>query len=471
MAPLPVADATTLSPPGRGIRPFGAVLFPFLQLMNNVLIIGAARSGVAAANFLASRAVDVVISDSKPESELQLADRLDSKVRKAFGTHSTTLLEGIDTVVLSPGVPASIDLVREAANRSIPVISEVELAFRNLSGKVIAITGTNGKSTTTALIGAILRAAGRKPIVAGNIGDPLISVVDSRPREYVIELSSFQLETVASFKADIALLLNITPDHLDRYSGIDAYAAAKERIFQNQEPGDVAIVNADDERTRSPQTRARVLLFSSTAPLGEGGLIDGNDLVIRLDGKESRIHRDALMIPGMANVENALAAWLAARAAGVEDSAVETAFRTFSGLPHRMELIREIDGVRYLNDSKGTNVDATLKSLEGMDDKRVLLILGGKDKAGEFSRLAPLVASKVRVVMTVGAAAETIARALDGVTEIVPCEVMSRAVEVGRERGKSGDTVLLSPACASFDQYRNFEERGKDFERLVRDIR
>ncbi|HXI13190.1 MAG TPA: UDP-N-acetylmuramoyl-L-alanine--D-glutamate ligase [Thermoanaerobaculia bacterium] len=439
--------------------------------MNSVLVIGAARSGVAAANFLAKHAIDVVISDSKPESELELSDQLDSKVRKALGTHSTNLLDGVDTVVLSPGVPASIDLVREAASRSIPVISEVELAFRNLSGKVIAITGTNGKSTTTALIGEILRAAGRDPIVAGNIGDPLISVLDSKPGEYVIELSSFQLETVETFKADIALLLNITPDHLDRYSGIDAYAAAKERIFQNQGPNDVAVVNADDARTRSPQTKARVLRFSSTEALPEGGLIDGNDLVVRLDGKESRIRRDALRIPGMANVENALAAWLAARAAGVADEQVEQAFRSFKGLRHRMELIREINGVRYLNDSKGTNVDATLKSLEGMEDQKVLLILGGKDKAGEFARLAPLVAAKAKLVMTIGAAADTIASALAGIAEIVSCDVMSRAVALGHERATKGDTVLLSPACASFDQYRNFEERGSDFERLVKEIR
>jgi UDP-N-acetylmuramoylalanine--D-glutamate ligase len=439
--------------------------------LNNILVIGAGKSGVAAANFLARRGLEVILIDDKADAESHLPQPLDGGVRRRFGTYGPDVLDGVDTVILSPGVPPSLAIVQEAQNRPIPVISEIELAYRYLNGTVIAITGSNGKSTTTALIGEILRVAGRQPIVAGNIGEPLVSALDlNRPRTYVVELSSFQLEAISEFHANIALLLNVTPDHMDRYATFEDYAAAKYRVFRNQKLADVAILNASERHSVSRSSAGRVWRFSSQEPVDQGAFLEGDQLVMRLEGQERRIPRASLRIEGTANVENALAAWLAARAAGVDDVAVQIAFGSFNGLAHRMVLVRELDGVRYVNDSKGTNVDATLKSLEGLDDGRVILILGGKDKAGEFERMRELVRQKVRAVLTVGAAAERIGSALTGFTEIVQAHDMAQAIDWAHRNARSGETVLLSPACASFDQYRNFEHRGDHFEELVRSL-
>ncbi|HEY3056197.1 MAG TPA: UDP-N-acetylmuramoyl-L-alanine--D-glutamate ligase [Thermoanaerobaculia bacterium] len=431
------------------------------------LVVGAGKSGVAAANFLARRGEDVCLVDDNPSP--QLPYELDQNVQCSFGRQDEIVLDSIGTIVLSPGVPTTIPLVQVAASKAIPVIAEVELAYRYLQGTVIAVTGSNGKSTTTALIGEIMRSAGRQPIVAGNIGEPLIAAIDlEKPRTYVLELSSFQLETVDTFRANIALLLNVTPDHMDRYSTFDAYAAAKYRIFRNQQGSDVAIVNAADRRQAPRESPVRVWRFSASQKLDDGTFLDGAEMVMRIEGQERRIPRSSLKLEGTANVENALAAWLAARAAGVNDMDVQIAFGTFAGLPHRMVLVRERQGVRWINDSKGTNVDATLKSLESFAPSSVWLILGGKDKAGEFERMRDLVAEKTRAVITIGKAADRISQALEGAATIVPAGDMQHAVKWAAEHAKKGDTVLLSPACASFDQYRNFEHRGEHFEELVR---
>lgn len=433
------------------------------------LVIGAGKSGVAAANFLAAHGEEVSISDSNPHPDLPYP--LDSRVVRVFGQQDEALLADVHTIVLSPGVPSTIKLLQEAASRAIPVLGEIELAYRHLRGTVMGVTGTNGKSTTTALIGEILKVAGRNPIVAGNIGEPLIAAIDpNEPRTYVLELSSFQLESVERFHANIALLLNITPDHLDRYPSFDAYAAAKYRIFRNQAAGDTAIVNADDRRGAPRDSRARVWRFSSSRPVDEGAFFEGEQMVLRVGGEERRIPRSSLKLAGTANVENALAAWLAARAAGVDDVSVQIAFGSFPGLPHRMVLVRELYGVRWVNDSKGTNVDATLKSLQGFPPASVLLILGGKDKAGEFERMRDLAGEKTTAVITIGAAAKRIAEALDGAAKIVGAGDMEHAVSWAAEHAKAGETVLLSPACASFDQYRNFEHRGAHFEELVKKL-
>lgn len=432
-----------------------------------ILVVGAGKSGVAAANFLARRGDAVVLSDSNPSPSLPYS--IDDAVVRMFGPQNPSQLDDVGRVVLSPGVPLTIPLLQEAAARAIPIVGEIELAFEHLKGNVIAVTGSNGKSTTTALIGEILRVAGRQPIVAGNIGEPLIAALDlENSRQYVLELSSFQLETVETFRANVALLLNITPDHMDRYASFDQYVAAKYRIFRNQQPGDVAIVNAEDRRRVDRDSAIRVWRFSASQKLEKGAWLDGDDLVVSLEGEERRMPRSSLKLQGMANVENALAAWLAARALGISDLDVQIAFGTFQGLPHRMALVRETHGVRWINDSKGTNVDATLKSLEGFGPRGVILVLGGKDKAGEFEKMRDLVSSKVRTVLTIGAAADRIAQALEGATEIVAAGDMAHAVEWARKHAKSGETVLLSPACASFDQYRNFEHRGQHFEELVR---
>ncbi len=431
------------------------------------LVIGAGKSGVATANFLAARSESVVLTDSKGEPQLPYA--LDERVERAFGREDLALLAGVTRVVVSPGVPLTIPLLVEALAVRIPVLGEIELASRELKGPVIAVTGSNGKSTTTALIGEILKIAGHQPIIAGNIGEPLIASVDpDRVRTYVLELSSFQLETVQTFHANVALLLNITPDHMDRYQTMDLYAVAKYRIFRNQGSGDTAIVNATDRRHVPRDSRVRQWRFSATKRVDEGAWLDGDELVMSVGGDERRIPRASLKLEGQANVENALAAWLAARAVGVDDMDVQIAFGTFAGLPHRMVVVRDRDGVRWVNDSKGTNVDATLKSLEGFGASSVILILGGKDKAGEFHRMRDLVASRARAVVTIGSAAETVASALKGATEIVPAGDMQKAVAWASEHARTGETVLLSPACASFDQYRNFEHRGEHFEELVR---
>ena len=431
--------------------------------MSRTLVIGAGKSGVASANFLAARGESVVLADSNANPTLPYT--LDDRVMRAFGNDDEALLDDVALIVLSPGVPMAIPLLQHANARAIPVIGEIELAYRHLKGTVIAVTGSNGKSTTTALIGEILKIAGRRPIVAGNIGNPLIAAIDfENPRTYVLELSSFQLESVDTFHANVALLLNITPDHMDRYPNFSSYAGAKHRIFRNQDAGDTAILNASVDY----RPNARVLQFSASERVEEGAWLDGDDMVLRIGGDERRIPRASLKLEGNANVENALAAWLAARAVGVNDVDVQIAFGTFTGLPHRMVLVRELDGVRWINDSKGTNVDATLKSLEGFGSSTVILILGGKDKAGEFERMRELVQSKTRAVLTIGKAADRIGEALDGTAPIVPAGDMQHAVEWARENAKPGEIVLLSPACASFDQYRNFEHRGEHFEELVR---
>lgn len=443
------------------------------------VVIGAGKSGVAAANFLAQQGEDVILSDSNPRPDLPYA--LDDRVVRIFGDQNAGLLQEARQIVLSPGVPTTIPLVREAMKRRVPVISEIELAMRNLRGTVAAITGSNGKSTTTALLGEILKASGRQPIVAGNIGEPLTAAIDlEKARMYVLELSSFQLETVDTFHANVALLLNITPDHMDRYDTVEAYAAAKQRIFRNQTEKDTAIVNAnltgdvaggfgplDGLNEVRGAGGPRLWRFTAAARLDGGAWLEGDEMVLAVDGKERRIRRALLKLQGVANVENALAAWLAARALDVDDDAVRAAFESFGGLPHRMVLVRDRGGVRWVNDSKGTNVDATLKSLESFAPASVLLILGGKDKSGEFERMRELVGEKARAVITIGKAANRIAAALEGAATIVPARDMDHAVEWAAQNAKEGDTVLLSPACASFDQYRNFEHRGQHFEELV----
>lgn len=435
--------------------------------MRRVVVFGAGRSGLAAANFLAARGLDVVLTDVRPSSELEIEGKLRPEVRHAFGGHPHDLLDGVDTVIVSPGISRDIPLLRRAIEAGIPLISEIELAFRHLRGKVIAVTGTNGKSTTTSLIGEILREDGRDPVVAGNIGVALTEKIREDEALYVVELSSFQLEAVDTFHADIAVLLNITPDHLDRYANLDEYAQAKYRIFRNQRSSDFAIVNAEDPRTAHPDIPASVWRFASSRPVVPGAWLEGDHMVLDTGSGMSRIARSHLRLTGAANVENALAAWLAARAAGASDESVVRAFETFRGLPHRMVTVRELDGVAWVNDSKGTNIDATLKSLEGMPDGSVLLILGGKDKGDDFTRLRDVVGSKARVVYTIGAAGAAIAKALKGTAEIVDAGTMERAVNLAHEAAGAGEHVLLSPSCASFDQYRSYEDRGEHFERLV----
>jgi UDP-N-acetylmuramoylalanine--D-glutamate ligase len=458
-------------------------------LPKRVAVLGFARSGRALADALLARGVSVAVGDSRGEDAFA-ADAGAFRARGArlfFGGPTPRqiagFLEGADWLAISPGVPLTAPAVEAARASGIPVLAELEIAWRIAEAEVaslgrnrwIAITGTNGKSTTTSWIADVLRRAGRPVALAGNIGSPLSGfLAENAPRDFVCEVSSFQAETLDRFRPDVAVLTNITPDHLDRYPGMREYAAAKARLFTRQSATDAAVVNADDPESRAVANgfTARRVLFSRRGRTETGGawLQDG-DLCTDLSGKSRRVlAASRLSLPGAHNVENALATLAAAECLGVAEESIVASLTGFTGLPHRSELVAEARGVRWVDDSKGTNVDATAKSLEGYGPGSVLLILGGRDKHGDFASLAPLVARNVRAILTVGEAAPLVERALAGVAAIVRCETMDRAVAAAAGLARRGDTVLLSPACASFDQYRNFEERGDHFARLAREL-
>lgn len=452
-------------------------LGPDLPEVSCAAVFGLAKSGKATVRALLERGVRVVATDSAPAEAFGTLPTGDS-LALVLGGHPVSLLDGVDLCVVSPGVPMSIPALDAARASGIPVIAEVELASRLVPGLVVGITGTNGKSTTTALTAALLRDAGRDAVACGNFGTPWIEYAlgaaegaapPAPSRVWVVELSSFQLEGLRRLAPDVAVHLNLTPDHLDRYRSVDDYGAAKARIFESQGEAQVAVLNADDPLVARIRTRARRLLFSRAHAVEAGAWLKDGVFLADAAGKGPRVYarREDLLLPGSHNVENALAALAATIPLGVTPESAARTFRTFKGLRHRTALVRTRNGVAFYNDSKGTNVDATLKSLEGFADGSVFLILGGKDKGDDFRRLLPLASRKVRKVLAIGKAGPAVMRALaDGVA----CEeagTIARAVEIGASEGRPGDVVLLSPACASFDQFRNFEHRGEAFEELV----
>jgi len=451
------------------------------RLPGRAAILGFARSGRALAGALLDRGVEVAIGDSAPEASFEGVAPLRARgARFFFGGPGPEFLDRADWLAISPGVPLTSEPVRAAKERRLPVLAEFEVAWRIAEQEVrggrnrwVAVTGTNGKSTTTAWIADILRRAERPVALAGNIGVPLSAFLsETSPRDFVCELSSFQLDAVEDFSADVAILTNVTPDHLDRYASFDEYAASKQRVFEGQGEGDAAIVNADDPVASRAKTEpgARRVPFSRRGPVAGGAWVEAGALVSAAAGAAREVLPvGRLALPGAHNLENALAALGAADSLGARPEAIREGLAGFAGLPHRMELVLERGGVRWVNDSKGTNVDATKKSLEGYPDDSVILILGGRDKHGDFSALAPLVARAARRVLTIGEAAPVIEPPLRASAEIERVETMDRAVARAAEIARPGDTVLLSPACASFDQYRNFEERGAHFARLVRE--
>ncbi len=453
-------------------------LGPDLPEVSRAAVFGLAKSGLATVRALLARGVSVVATDAAPAEKLGTLPS-DERLELVLGGHPPSLLEGVDLCVVSPGVPMSIPALDVARASGIPVLAEVELASRLVPGLVVGITGTNGKSTTTALCAALLRDAGRDAVACGNFGTPWIHYAAGAPpageppppsRVWVVELSSFQLEGLHRFAPDVAVHLNLTPDHLDRYRSVDDYGAAKARIFANQGEAQVAVLNADDPLVARIRTRARRFGFSRTLAPPLGAWLKDGIFLADADGRGPRVYgkREDLQLPGAHNAENALAALAATIPLGVTPETAVATFRTFRGLPHRTVLVRTRSGVAFYNDSKGTNIDATLKSLEGFPDGSVFLILGGKDKGDDFRRLLPLVSRKARKVLAIGAAGPAVMRALAGGA---PCEetgTIDRAVEVGAAEGRPGDVVLLSPACASYDQYRNYEHRGDAFEALVR---
>jgi UDP-N-acetylmuramoylalanine--D-glutamate ligase len=445
-----------------------------------VLVIGAARSGVACARFLSARGATVALNDRKPLEEWSEEARALESLGVGFvpGEVPMWLLDQLELVVLSPGVPATVIPARYAERAGAEVIGEVELAARFMRGRMVAITGTNGKTTTTTLIGELLKDAGLDVQVGGNIGTPLISMVDgSRDDGWTVaELSSFQLETIADFHPQVALVLNVTPNHMDRYASLTDYAAAKHRIFRNQEAGDVAILNADDEIVASwaKGLRAHVTLFSVRRELEEGlYLRDGRELVSRTSaGERVLLKRDEIELRGLHNVENVLAALAAGLACGASPDTMRETIRRFRPVEHRLERVAEIGGVRFYNDSKATSVDATLKALEAFADDpgKIVLILGGRGKQAPYAPLAPLLREKARRLILIGEDAGTIERELRGVAESERADDMHDAVRRARAAAHEGDTVLLAPACASFDMFKSFEHRGEVFKEAVGSI-
>jgi len=446
-----------------------------------VLVLGAARSGVACARFLAERGAVVALNDLKPLNEWSDEARSLKDVGVGFvpGDVPMWLLDQVELVVMSPGVPTKIIPARYADRAGAEVIGEVELASRFLRGRMVAITGTNGKTTTTTLIGELLKDAGLHVQVGGNIGRPLVSMVESSVDDgwTVAELSSFQLETIVDFHPSVALVLNVTPNHMDRYESLTDYAAAKHRIFRNQQAGDVAVLNADDEIVASwaKGLRAHTVFFSVRRELDEGlYLREGRELVSRTpDGERVLLTRDEIALRGLHNVENVLAALAAGLACGASPESMRETVRRFRPVEHRLEHVAEIGGVRFYNDSKATSVDATLKALEAFRDEpgKIVLILGGRGKQAPYAPLAPLLKERARKLILIGEDAVTIEKELSDVAESEQATDMDDAVKRAYFAAEEGDTVLLAPACASFDMFKSFEHRGEVFKQAVAELK
>lgn len=463
-----------------------------------IMIFGLARSGAGAANLLAGLGAEVTVTDKKSDKELtEYVGQLSPSVKLSLSGHPMNL-NGTDLIVVSPGVPLSIEPLRKAREQGVKIIGELELAYQVIVSQrsdlspqpeFLAVTGTNGKSTTTALLDYILKRSGLRTMLGGNIGKALTEEIckNSTSRislsglDYIVaEVSSFQLETVEEFKAKGAAILNITPDHMDRYSSLEEYTEAKAHIFLNQDENDFLVLNADDPETMKlynsrlnvQNSKAPVVYFFSRQKKVKGvywreGQIYCNFPHLSFTSYPlSLISSDEVKIKGVHNLENAMASSAMALLTGCNPEAVRVSLREFPGLEHRMELVREIEGVKYINDSKGTNVDAVVKSLEGFKEP-IILIAGGRDKSGDFTRLAPLVKEKVKALVLIGEAAEKIQTALAGYTRTILASDLKAAMEIAKEMAQRGDIVLLSPACASFDMFRDFEDRGRHFKDLV----
>jgi UDP-N-acetylmuramoylalanine--D-glutamate ligase len=440
-----------------------------------VLVVGLARTGVATALFCAARGARVTATDTRAESEIGEGI---STLRAAgvslelSGHREDTFLEQ-DLIIPSPGVPADAPSLQAARTRGVTIWSEIELADRFLNGRLIGITGSNGKTTTTSLIDHILQSGGFSTILAGNIGTPLISCVEQTTDSTitVAELSSFQLELIERFRPNISVFLNLTPDHLDRHGTFEAYSAAKARIFENQTEADSAVLNADDQATAAlAPSRPHVYWFSRKQRVAQGAFVRETEIIFRHDGVEETILKlDDIPLPGAHNVENILAAVVATRLVGAEPAAISKGVRSFAGVEHRLEFVAEIGGVRYYNDSKATNVDATLKALDAFPG-RILIILGGKEKGSDYTVLQAPLREKAILALLIGAAADKIEKQIAGSVAIERAETMERAVETATHAARAGDVVLLAPACASFDQFQNYEHRGRVFKELVHQL-
>ena len=446
-----------------------------MELKNKrVLVVGLGRSGAASAIFLQEHGAKVIVSDSKSEAQLQsdVPALLDRGISIETGQHGQRTFRDQDLIVVSPGVPSDQPQLQHARTLGIPVIGEVELAFRFLQGKVLAITGSNGKTTTTSLVGEILAKSGKKTLVGGNIGTPVISLAgQSTPdTSTVLEISSFQLESIEQFRPWIAAILNITPDHLDRHHTFAAYVDAKARIFERQQASDFAVLNADDPTCvgLKDRVKAQLLWFSRKQRAENGAFLSGDQVIFRQNGKEHAVlSRSDIELKGDHNLENVLAAVCMTMLAGCTPQQVRQGVKEFRAVEHRLELVATINGVTFYNDSKATNVDATVKALESFPGN-IHIILGGKDKGSDYTVLNPLLRERVKRVYLIGAASDKIASQVGNATAVVRSGILERAVRQAFDAAQTGDVVLLAPACASFDQFENYEHRGRVFKDLVR---
>lgn len=440
-----------------------------------ITIIGMAKSGLAAAEFLAQRGAKVLVSDSKSAEKLASEiDFLNSRnIKSEIGGHSKDALLNADLIIVSPGVPLEIAPLVEARRAGKKLIGEIELASLFLKGKIVGITGSNGKTTTTALTGEVLAGANFYTQVGGNIGTPLISLVDTSKDDgfTVAELSSFQLESTETLHLKVAALLNITPNHLDRYKSFNDYAEAKRRIFLNQNADDFAILNADDELVSSManSTAAEKIFFSRQKELSTGIFLRGDEIIYRdKKGLEQILLNPSkdVRLRGSHNLENVMVALAVGIALNASVSSMRDTIAKFRGIEHRLEPVAEIKGVHFVNDSKATSVDAAIKAVEAFTGN-LILILGGKDKGSDYSPLRSLIAERVKHLILIGAASDKIEAALSGICPLTRASTMGDAVAKGFSFAQNGDTVLLAPACSSYDMFDNFEQRGQVFKAEV----
>jgi len=450
-----------------------------IELKNKrVLVVGLGKSGKSAALFLRALGAQVTVSDSRSAEALagEIPALLDAGVMVETGGHGLLTFRRQDLIVVSPGVPYDTPELKQVRAFGLPIIGELELASRFLQGQIVAITGSNGKTTTTSLLGKIFTDAGGPTLVGGNIGTPVIDLIaESTPQTTsVLEVSSFQLETVVEFRPHIAVVLNITQDHLDRHGTFENYAAMKARITAQQTAEDFFVLNAEDKPTQmlAARTKAQVFWFSGRRAIKQGAFVHGESIVFlpREGAKpEPVMPLSEIPLKGAHNVENVLAAVCAARLGGVSAESIRASVASFKAVEHRLEFVATVRGVAFYNDSKATNVDATKKALEAFAGG-VHLILGGKDKNSDYTELADLVRARVKTVYTIGSAAEKIERHLAGVVKIVSAGTLDAAVRQAAQVAVAGDVVLLAPACASFDQFTSYEHRGRVFKKLVKDL-
>src|SRR5438874_995317 len=438
-----------------------------------VLVVGLGKSGVASALFLKRRGAKVTVSDTKTPDELrdEIPLLLEEGIAVETGGHGERTFRGQDLIVVSPGVPVDAPPLMQARALGENVIGEIELAAQFLPGQIVAITGSNGKTTTTTLAGEIIAAGGFPTAVGGNIGTPAISLVESAKPDTIIvlEVSSFQLETIQTFRPKIAVILNVTPDHLDRHRTFEAYANAKARIFENQTAEDFAVLNADDPTCveLSKRSKAKVFWFSRKKQVEQGASVrDGKISFVAGGVAEEIMNASEIPLKGTHNLEDVLAAVAVGKLMGCSSEQIATAVRYFKAVEHRLEYVATINGVDYYNDSKATNVDATVKALESFP-ANIHIILGGKDKGSDYTVLNDLLRQRVKRVYTIGAAADKIESHIKGAAEVVHAETLENAIRRATAAAQSGDIVLLAPACASFDQFQNYEHRGRVFKELV----